>query len=1000
MKRTSLARLLLVVLAALSLFAVFESAGERALRAACRERLRLSLEDVDYRIRTTSADLKTLVDSAQKVAISRARALARIVAADPSILSDTNRFERTRVELDVDEIHVSDARGILVASVPASYRGYDMARAPQSAAFLPALTNRAFALAQEPMPKGIDKQLFQYAGVARQDSPGIVQVGSSAKNFEKARDLADVEGIARSARAGRGGFVTVTPLDRRNRGAATGYFTQVTGGVRMLCLAARCDEWRVTLGLPDPGTWLAHGAAFAAACFTALFFFLLLLGVILPGFFRVSLLHLHALEVLFGKDMDGPVPVQAPGKPRVRKTLLNPIVLVCAGAFLFASALAWVIQAANVENRSREVLLSMVDGAVEDVSESVDNMLFAIGKAICRHYRRPDVLKPSDAKDLLHRYDIDEINVCDGRGIVVATILADLGYDMGSKPTTAEFNCLLHGQTTFVQKFRSAVENPDIVRKYAGVAFPDAPGYVQLGLDQKRFKDDLRYLFENAVRDHRIGETGFFFCTEDRSGRIVANGAPKAAPSDTLAGIGYDGVTAPGPGVVFEAPLYGARSLVVWKPYADHRIYAVLPFAEISAGRTILATLAILLVIFVAFAFFATRLTTLVSRLKDFIAAEKNRLESDMKMANTIQMSSLPVVFPDQPEFRIFARMDPAREVGGDFYDFYGTPDGRLVFLIADVSGKGVPAAMFMMKAKAILRAAVFESPDLAAAVKAANDRLAAENEAEMFVTAWIGALDPKTGCVEYVNAGHNPPVLRRAAGTVEWIKGRRGLFLAGSSESRYTVQELQLAQGDTLLLYTDGVTEAVNPQLELYGEARLEAAFAAAPSGRYVSAIRDDVNRFAAGADPADDLTMVALDFFGGVSQVFPAAPGGLGEATDFLAAQLESLECPPAVSTKFMIAFDEIGSNVMRYSGSPDFSVSINRRAGRWSVSISDTGAPYDPLANADPDVTLAAEDRPIGGLGIFMTKKLMDDVRYERTNGRNRLTLIKNESETKAT
>ena len=268
----------------------------------------------------------------------------------------------------------------------------------------------------------------------------------------------------------------------------------------------------------------------------------------------------------------------------------------------------------------------------------------------------------------------------------------------------------------------------------------------------------------------------------------------------------------------------------------------------------------------------ASGINVTVEALQGWIAEAEARMESELSAARAIQQSALPSTFPPFPdihEFDLYATMNAAREVGGDFYDFFllegsGPGSGKLVFLIADVSGKGVPAALFMMRAKALIRRELQSGSALGDAVGKVNAELADGNDACMFVTMWVGVLDYETGFVEYVNAGHNPPLLWQAESGWRWLEERSGLPLGLIDGGSYNVFTLDCGAGDKVLLYTDGVTEAMNVDDELYGEERLEVVVNAAADERpeaLVKEVRRDVASFAQGAEQSDDITILALE-------------------------------------------------------------------------------------------------------------------------------------------
>ena len=247
------------------------------------------------------------------------------------------------------------------------------------------------------------------------------------------------------------------------------------------------------------------------------------------------------------------------------------------------------------------------------------------------------------------------------------------------------------------------------------------------------------------------------------------------------------------------------------------------------------------------------------------IAMERSRLKTELEVATVIQRSLLPPItdtFPGRKELAIAASMDPAKEVGGDFYDFFFVDRDRIAFVIADVSGKGIPAALFMATSKTTLQNCVRDYPDLAEAVTIANDSLCRNNTAEMFVTAWIGVLDIPAGKLSFVCAGHNPPVLL-SAGKASFLRRRTGFVLGGMEGIRYREESLELHRDDVLFLYTDGVTEAENASHDLFGEDRLAACLersAERSPDAIVSEVRKAIDAHASGADQFDDITMLCI--------------------------------------------------------------------------------------------------------------------------------------------
>lgn len=246
--------------------------------------------------------------------------------------------------------------------------------------------------------------------------------------------------------------------------------------------------------------------------------------------------------------------------------------------------------------------------------------------------------------------------------------------------------------------------------------------------------------------------------------------------------------------------------------------------------------------------------------------SEKERIGAELNVATHIQASMLPCIFPafpERPEFDIYASMDPAKEVGGDFYDFFLVDEDHLAVVVADVSGKGVPAALFMVIAKTLIKDHAQTGTPPEEVFTEVNRQLCESNEEGLFVTAWMGVLELSSGRLTFVNAGHNPPLLRQGGGDFAYLRTRPGFVLAGLEGTRYRSGSLILSPGDTLYLYTDGVTEATDSELQLYGEERLQAVLNAgrdlAPR-ELLAAVKADVDAFAGEAPQFDDITMLAL--------------------------------------------------------------------------------------------------------------------------------------------
>ena len=270
--------------------------------------------------------------------------------------------------------------------------------------------------------------------------------------------------------------------------------------------------------------------------------------------------------------------------------------------------------------------------------------------------------------------------------------------------------------------------------------------------------------------------------------------------------------------------------------------------------------------------------TTIVKTLEQLTIlrqATKDReqllsVRNDLNTAARIQQSILPQTFPpfpDRGEFDIYARMTPAKEVGGDFYDFFFIDHDRLAFVIGDVSGKGVPAAIFMAVSRTLLKAIASQVVNPGESLRRINSMLIPESSGRMFVTIFYGVLNTRTGEVQFSFGGHNPPYIKRREGPVERLNHESGFLLGMLDDMEYDVHKIILHPGDTILLYTDGVTEAMNSKEELFEESRLESSLQrlnGSPLKEMLDGINADLMEFAAGAPQADDITMLALQYKG----------------------------------------------------------------------------------------------------------------------------------------
>jgi sigma-B regulation protein RsbU (phosphoserine phosphatase) len=582
-----------------------------------------------------------------------------------------------------------------------------------------------------------------------------------------------------------------------------------------------------------------------------------------------------------------------------------------------------------------------------------------------------------------------------------------------------------------------------------------AGGFIQVGYDADQFHTILNEYVVDVTKNRHVG-TGGFVAVLDENLRIVTDDEYGDYIGNDISTIGIEppeemikGQTATE--LYYDDLAGGTECMYVFKFVEGYCILAAMPVAEAMFMRDasmltsifmqviIFATLFVFIYILIKrviinnlqrindtlgritkgdlnvtvdvrsnreFSSLSDDINSTVTTLKRYIAEAAARIDKELEYAKQIQLSALPTNFPENEDFEIYAQMIAAKEVGGDFYDFYKLSDTTVAFLAADVSGKGIPAAMFMMTAKTIIKDLAESGMPVNDIFTRANEKLCENNESGMFVTAWMGILDLTTGQMQFANAGHNPPLLKRAGGDFEYLKTRAGFVLAGMEGVRYRVGELTMYPGDRIFMYTDGVPEATNAENKLYGEDRLLSFMnqnASAQATEFLPALKANIDTFVGEAPQFDDITMLMFDYKpnqGGVhmmTQTFPAKIEVLSDVLGFVDQTLERCECPMKIQTAICVAIEEVFVNVAHYAygeGEGDMTLGIGFDAESREITfrMTDKGTPFDPLQKPDPDITLSAEDREIGGLGIFITKKTMDTVSYAYENGENILTMIK--------
>ena len=573
----------------------------------------LKIDDVIKQIGINNSNLQEIRKESDANALAKARSFAEMLKIDPAMVGDFQELEKIQKLLEVDELHISDDKGILISGTKKDYLGYDFASDKQSAAFLPAIEDKEFELAQDPQPKGIDEEMFQYAGVSRKDADGIVQIGYKPEKLANAIEVVDMKNLAPGFRIGRTGSILIA-----------------------------------------------------------------------------------------------------------RKS--GEIVSIAEDKYLGKTLNEYGFKDHELVKNSRTFLKKFPDREVLVGYKTFGEYLI-IGQL------------PSDEMYL-------------GRNSSIFLLFL--------------FNILLFGLIFYL----------------------------------------VAKLVQTGVIDgiYRVNGSLAMITQGDLEERVEVNTNEE--------------------------------------------------FKALSCG-----------------------INATVDALKGAIKEVAARIDDELAFAKAIQLSALPShfpAFPDKSEFDIYATMRPAKEVGGDFYDFFLIGEDKLAFLIADVSGKGIPGALFMMISKTLIKNMTLTNDSVAEAFVKANNLLCENNEAGMFVTAFLGVLDLNSGKVSYVNAGHNPPLIKRAGRSFEWLPVKHSFVLAGMEDMIFVEQEIVLSKGDILFMYTDGVTEAANKELELFSDNRLLCDLnehTVCDNGQVVDIVESilhNVDSFADGAEQSDDITMLCLKFFG----------------------------------------------------------------------------------------------------------------------------------------
>ena len=592
--------------------------------------------------------------------------------------------------------------------------------------------------------------------------------------------------------------------------------------------------------------------------------------------------------------------------PKISKTIQRELLVTVTLTFALIFVFITLFQTGSAKNQADSYLKMAIEEVTDDIHDTSDSNILRIAKEAAADHKNGATMQ-----EVVERYALAEANYINAAGIITSTSVDEyLYYNMASQEQSAEFLVILRGEPEFVQPVREIGYDHSTLRKYAAVKYGE--GFFQIGYDVDSFQDIIDGSIVGITKNRHVGETGYVVILDGEYKPVsVPEGfdiAELDAEADTLENsiegetfemtLGTDKVfaratKAEGYAIISvfpESEAYSARTTALYINSFTQILVFALMFAFIyfvikhavvdqmkkvntSLGKITKGDLDEVVDVRSSeeFASLSDDINSTVTTLKGYISEAERRMEAELQFAHTIQHSALPSVFPAFPtrsDFDVYAMMETAKEVGGDFYDFYLKSSGNsLCILIADVSGKGIPAAMFMMRAKSLLKSRTDAGTSLADIFCSVNDTLCEGNDANMFVTVWEGVVDLDSGRMSYASAGHNPPAVCRRGGSFEFLRSRAGFVMAGMEGVVYRENEYIFEPGDTIFLYTDGVTEAKNREDELFGEERMLKALNEAedksPEG-LCAAVKAAVDTFVDGDPQFDDITMLAFVYNG----------------------------------------------------------------------------------------------------------------------------------------
>ena len=601
----------------------------------------------------------------------------------------------------------------------------------------------------------------------------------------------------------------------------------------------------------------------------------------------------------------------------VAQIVQNRLLIGVLAAFVATTGFTAMLQTSLSRSEAESLLRLNIADVEQDIKEASDKNLLTLAQVAAEDLHTVSGATNEDCQRLCIELNVAEVNVINSKGIITASSNPEfVGFDMASGEQSASFLILLPGgeETELVQNYQPIAYDDSIWRKYAGITVEG--GFIQVGYDASNFLGDLSTQVESAVRNRHVGKSGELVVV-DSEGTIIST-------RNDIAGQDADRLVADtakaSAGTLFTTSFADEECFAEYQEVEGYRIIALMTVAEAEASRDVSVLImafmevivfaALFLVIYFAikrivvrsiwqvngrlgqitkgdldvevdvresseFSSLSDDINKTVGALKESIAV----VQADLDMAADIQANTLPDItsaITRRSEFELYASMEPAKEVGGDFYDFFMVDEHHLGLVVADVSGKGIPAALFMMQSKTVIKLEALSGLTPDKVLLRANADLSEKNDDDMFTTAWIGVLEIPTGSLTFADAGHEKLALYRHGVWELLPKPNGAVALASFSQEDYEElpkkyqfrsHTLTLHPGDALFQYTDGVTEATDAENELFGEERLLKALNDAPSVDpkvLLPFVRARIAEFVKDAPQFDDITMLSLLYEG----------------------------------------------------------------------------------------------------------------------------------------